>query len=182
MDIFEKRIDKGVSTRFLFAETDETPEQATGKMAGETSRETPRETPVEPNGETPDETPNETHHETPNETPHKTPDETPNETPDKTPRGKAGENALYRGFMEYMLAIAPGNAHAVDLALHYLEGTRGFEADPARAKEMLRESTAGLARFYLGVMSQSEELGGEDVEAAKMNFDAACRDNRGDVN
>ena len=51
-----------------------------------------------------------------------------------------------------------------------------------RAKEMLRESTAGLARFYLGVMSQSEELGGEDVEAAKMNFDAACRDNRGDVN
>ena len=170
MDIFEKRIDKGVSTRFLFAEMDETPEQATGKMAGETSRETPRETPVEPNGETPDETPN------------KTPNETPSETPDKTPRGKAGENALYRGFMEYMLAIAPGNAHAVDLALHYLEGTRGFEADPARAKEMLRESTAGLARFYLGVMSQSEELGGEDVEAAKMNFDAACRDNRGDVN
>ena len=178
MDIFEKRIDKGVSTRFLFAETDETPEQATGEMAGETSRETPNETPHK----TPDETPNETHHETPNETPHKTPNETPNETPDKTPRGKAGENALYRGFMEYMLAIAPGNAHAVDLALHYLEGTRGFEADPARAKEMLRESTAGLARFYLGVMSQSEELGGEDVEAAKMNFDAACRDNRGDVN
>lgn len=170
MDIFEKRIDKGVSTRFLFAETDETPEQATGKMAGETPRETSSETldetPVEPNGETPDETL----------------DETPSETPDKTPRGKAGENALYRGFMEYMLAIAPGNAHAVDLALHYLEGTRGFEADPARAKEMLRESTAGLARFYLGVMSQSEELGGEDVEAAKMNFDAACRDNRGDVN
>ena len=152
MDIFEKRIDKGVSTRFLFAEMDETPEQATGKMAGETPRETPDETPVEPNGE----------------------------TPDKTPRGKAGENALYRGFMEYMLAIAPGNAHAVDLALHYLEGTRGFEADPARAKEMLRESTAGLARFYLGVMSQSEELGGEDVEAAKMNFDAARRNNRGD--
>lgn len=174
MDIFEKRIDKGVSTRFLFAETDETPEQATGKMAGETSSETPSETldetPVEPNGETP------------NETPDETPDKTPSETPDKTPRGKAGENALYRGFMEYMLAIAPGNAHAVDLALHYLEGTRGFEADPARAKEMLRESTAGLARFYLGVMSQSEELGGEDVEAAKMNFDAACRDNRGDVN
>ena len=166
MDIFEKRIDKGVSTRFLFAEMDETPEQATGKMAGETPSETPSETPVEPNGETPDETPS----------------ETPSETPDKTPRGKAGENALYRGFMEYMLAIAPGNAHAVDLALHYLEGTRGFEADPARAKEMLRESTAGLARFYLGVMSQSEELGGEDVEAAKMNFDAACRDNRGDVN
>ena len=166
MDIFEKRIDKGVSTRFLFAEMDETPEQATGKMAGETSSETLDETPVEPNGETPDETPS----------------ETPSETPDKTPRGKAGENALYRGFMEYMLAIAPGNAHAVDLALHYLEGTRGFEADPARAKEMLRESTAGLARFYLGVMSQSEELGGEDVEAAKMNFDAACRDNRGDVN
>ena len=166
MDIFEKRIDKGVSTRFLFAETDETPEQATGKMAGETSRETPRET----------------LDETPSETPSETPNKTPSETPDKTPRGKAGENALYRGFMEYMLAIAPGNAHAVDLALHYLEGTRGFEADPARAKEMLRESTAGLARFYLGVMSQSEELGGEDVEAAKMNFDAACRDNRGDVN
>ena len=174
MDIFEKRIDKGVSTRFLFAEMDETPEQATGKMAGETSSETLDETPVEPNGETPD--------ETPSETPDETSSETPSETPDKTPRGKAGENALYRGFMEYMLAIAPGNAHAVDLALHYLEGTRGFEADPARAKEMLRESTAGLARFYLGVMSQSEELGGEDVEAAKMNFDAACRDNRGDVN
>lgn len=84
-------------------------------------------------------------------------------------------NALYRGFMEYMLAIAPGNAHAVDLALHYLEGTRGFEANPTRAREMLRESTAGLARFYLGVMSQNEDLGGEDVEAAKMNFDAACR-------
>ncbi|CBK22216.2 uncharacterized protein [Blastocystis hominis] len=178
MDIFEKRIDKGVSTRFLFAETDETPEQATGKMAGETPSETLDETPVEPNGETPHKTPSETPHKTPNETP----SETPSETPDKTPRGKAGENALYRGFMEYMLAIAPGNAHAVDLALHYLEGTRGFEADPARAKEMLRESTAGLARFYLGVMSQSEELGGEDVEAAKMNFDAACRDNRGDVN
>ena len=182
MDIFEKRIDKGVSTRFLFAEMDETPEQATGKMAGETSSETLDETPVEPNGETPDETPSETPNETPDETPSETPNETPSETPDKTPRGKAGENALYRGFMEYMLAIAPGNAHAVDLALHYLEGTRGFEADPARAKEMLRESTAGLARFYLGVMSQSEELGGEDVEAAKMNFDAACRDNRGDVN
>ena len=125
MDIFEKRIDKGVSTRFLFAVMDETPEQATGKMAGETPSETLDETPVEPNGETPHKTPSETPHKTPNETP----SETPSETPDKTPRGKAGENALYRGFMEYMLAIAPGNAHAVDLALHYLEGTRGFEAD-----------------------------------------------------
>lgn len=113
MDIFEQRLQKGVSTRFLFAPADETPEQAA--------------------------------------------------------------DALYRGFMEFMLAIAPGNAHAVDLALHYLEGTRGFEADPARAREMLRESTAGLARFYLGVMSQNPALGGEDVEAAKMNFDAARR-------
>ena len=127
MDIFEKRLDKGVSTRFLFASTDETPGETPGAMDG-----------------------------------------------------KAAENALYRGFMEYLLAIAPGNAHAVDLALHYLEGTRGFEANPARAREMLRESTAGLARFYLGVMSQSEDLGGEDVEAAKMNFDAARRNNRGD--
>lgn len=135
MDIFEKRLDKGVSTRFLFASTDETPDETPGETLGETLG---------------------------------------------SMHGKAAENALYRGFMEYLLAIAPGNAHAVDLALHYLEGTRGFEADPARAREMLRESTAGLARFYLGVMSQSEELGGEDVEAAKMNFDAARRENRGD--
>ena len=56
-------------------------------------------------------------------------------------------NEVYRGGMEAILSVSPGNEHGLDVAKGMIEGTRGFARDHERAKRVLM----GLkAPFYLG--------------------------------
>ena len=59
-------------------------------------------------------------------------------------------NMVYRTLMEYLLSISPANEHAVDVALNYLEGRRGYPRDMQMGKKMLETSKSDEARFYLG--------------------------------
>lgn len=46
-------------------------------------------------------------------------------------------NEVYRGGMEAILSVSPGNEHGLDVAKGLIEGSRGFARDHARAKQML---------------------------------------------